>query len=38
MTDRMKRLEEALAIAVRVGNRFMAENLRKAIEEEKKVV
>lgn len=35
-SDRIRRLEEALAIAERVGNSFLAANLRKAIEEAKK--
>lgn len=34
--DRIRRLEEALVIAARVGNSFLAANLRKAIEEAKK--
>lgn len=34
----MKKLEEALAVAVRVGNRMLEANLKKAIEEEKKAI
>lgn len=31
--DRRRRLEEALRVAERVGNTFLANNIRKALEE-----
>jgi hypothetical protein len=31
--DRRRRLEEALGVAERVGNTFLANNIRKALEE-----
>jgi hypothetical protein len=31
--DRQRRLEEALRVAERVGNTFLANNIRKALEE-----
>ena len=34
--DRMKRLEEALEVCIRVGNTFMAENIRRTMREEAK--
>lgn len=37
MTDRLRRLHEALQIAEKAGNRFMASNIRAAIKEEERL-
>ena len=36
MTDRERRLQEALKICIEKGNTFMAGNIRKALEEERR--
>ncbi|MFZ9959013.1 MAG: hypothetical protein ACO3GP_01375 [Candidatus Limnocylindrus sp.] len=37
MTDRLRRLHEALLIAEKAGNAFLAANLRAAIREEERL-
>jgi len=37
MTDRLRRLHEALLIAEKAGNTFLAANLRTAIREEERM-
>lgn len=37
MTDRLRRLHEALLIAEKAGNTFMATNIRVAIREEERL-
>lgn len=37
MTDRLRRLHEALLIAEKAGNHFMSANIRAAIREEERL-